>query len=161
MKILLRVFPLFLLLFSSFSFSHKPLKILENKHYAVKRVIDGDTFVIDNHSSKGIKVRFIGIDAPESRNTGRKTVGYFGMEAKKYLTNRLHGKQVTLTFDIAKKDRYGRVLAYVYLDEVFLNAELVERGYAVSATFPPNVRYAEYFVGLESKARKQGVGLWK
>ncbi len=161
MKLLLRGIPLFFLLFTSFSLSPKPFKIQENKSYSVKRVIDGDTFVIDDQSAKGVKVRFIGIDAPESRNTGRKKIGYFGKEAKKYLTTRLDGKQVSLTFDTAKQDRYGRILAYVYLDGMFLNAELVERGYAVSATFPPNVKYANYFVELERKARRNGVGLWK
>ncbi|QQT26566.1 thermonuclease family protein [Sphingobacterium spiritivorum] len=161
MKILLRCLPLFFIAFTSFVHSSKRLEIAPDHSYIVRRVIDGDTFVIEDGSSKGTKVRFIGIDAPESRNTGRKLIGYFGAESKKYLTERLKNRHVSLTFDVAKRDRYGRLLAYVYIDSVLLNAELVEKGYAVTMTVPPNVKYAAYFRELEGKARLHKAGLWK
>ena len=64
--------------------------------------------------------------------------------------------------DAEKKDRYGRTLAYVYLEDgTFLNAEIVKEGYARIATFPPNVKYAELFLGLEQEARRNNRGLWK
>lgn len=133
----------------------------EEKEAKVKRVIDGDTFVIENGTSKGEKVRLIGIDAPETRRTARKEIGYYGQEAKEYLTSMLNGKQVKLVFDVGKRDRYGRLLAYVYLGKKFVNRDLVEQGYAVSYTLAPNVQYADLFVKLERQARREKRGLWK
>jgi len=133
----------------------------EERYVKVQRVIDGDTFVIENGSKKGERVRLIGIDAPETRRTARKEVGYYGVEAKEHLQAMLTGKNVKLVFDVGKKDRYGRLLAYVYLREKFVNAELVEQGYAVTYTLTPNVQYADFFVKLERQARQAKRGLWK
>lgn len=132
----------------------------EEKQARVQRVIDGDTFVIENGTSKGDKVRLIGVDAPETRRTARKEVGYYGQEAKEYLRTMLNGKQVKLVFDVGKRDRYGRLLAYVYLGNKFVNAELVKQGYAVSYTLAPNVQYADLFLKLERQARQAKRGLW-
>lgn len=133
-----------------------------NQFYPVKKVIDGDTFWINDGSEKGKKVRLIGIDAPESRNSGRKKIGYFGKESKQYLTNRLKGKKVKLIKDVSEVDRYRRVLAYVYLEDgTFINAELVREGYATAYTYPPDVKYANLFVQLQKEARKKKKGLWK
>lgn len=142
--------------FLSFGFSYKG----EERYVKVQRVIDGDTFVIENGHKKGERVRLIGIDAPETRKTARKEVGYYGQEAKEYLRSMLTGKNVKLVFDVGKKDRYGRLLAYVYLGEKFVNADLVEQGYAVTYTLAPNVQYADFFVKLERKARESKRGLW-
>lgn len=126
----------------------------------VTKVIDGDTFWI-NDGSKDIKVRFIGIDAPESRNTGRKKIGYYGAEAKEYVTSLTENKWVRLEVDVRELDRYQRLLAYVYLEDgTFLNAHLVAHGYAVVDTHPPNVKYADVFVELQKEAREEGRGLW-
>ncbi|MGE8242525.1 MAG: thermonuclease family protein [Sphingobacterium sp.] len=133
----------------------------EERYVKVRRVIDGDTFVIENGSKKGERVRLIGIDAPETRRTARKEIGYYGVEAKEHLQAMLTGKNVKLVFDVGKKDRYGRLLAYVYLREKFVNAELVEQGYAVTYTLTPNVQYADFFVKLERQARQAKRGLWK
>ncbi|HKL93181.1 MAG TPA: thermonuclease family protein [Bacteroidales bacterium] len=130
--------------------------------YAVSSVVDGDTFWLDDGSEKGLKVRLIGVNAPESRATGRKVKEDFGMEAKHFLTGLLHKKRVRLEYDVDKTDPYGRALAYVYLEDgTFLNAYLVEQGYAHVATYPPNVRYVEVFKKLEQTARKKKRGLWK
>jgi micrococcal nuclease len=133
----------------------------KSKLYSIKKIVDGDTFWIDNRTAKGLKVRLIGVNAPESRKTNRKDVEYYGKEAKTYLTKLLSNKRVRLVYDVAPKDRYGRALAYVYLEDgTFLNAHLVKNGYASVMTIPPNVKYADYFVKLQREARLNNRGLW-
>ena len=133
-----------------------------HEYYRVKKVVDGDTFWIDDGSVKGVKIRLIGVDAPESRNTGTKEAAYFGSQSSAYLTNLIDGKKVRLEYDIGHYDRYGRTLAYVYLEDgTFINADLVKNGYATVMTVPPNVRYADTFLKLERKARNQRRGMWK
>ncbi len=128
----------------------------------VTKIVDGDTFWVDNGTKKGEKIRLIGIDAPESRNAFNKKKGYYGKEAKEYLTNLLNGKSVRLENDVTQTDRYGRTLAYVYLqDGTFVNAELVKNGYAMVMTIPPNVKYADEFVKHQQEARENNRGLWK
>ena len=66
-----------------------------------------------------------------------------------------------MEFDVQKNDRYGRLLAYVYLsDGTFLNAEIVKNGFAVPMTIPPNVRYAQLFRQLDRQAREKQLGLY-
>lgn len=132
-----------------------------NNYYKVKKVVDGDTFWIDNGSPKGLKIRLIGVDAPESRNSGTKEITAFGKEASDYLTNLIGGKKVSLEYDVGQFDKYGRTLAYVYLEDgSFVNAMLVKNGYASVMTVPPNVKYANTFLKLERKARNKNRGLW-
>lgn len=131
-------------------------------YFLVTRVIDGDTFCIDDNTPKGKKIRLIGIDAPESRKSEHKTIGYFGKEASDYLHQLLKGKKVRLEYDISRKDKYGRTLAYVYLEDGrFLNAELVKQGYATILTVPPDVKFAHLFLQLQQEARENQRGLWK
>ncbi|MDI9364180.1 MAG: thermonuclease family protein [Flavobacterium sp.] len=133
-----------------------------SEYLLVTKVVDGDTFWADNDTKDGVKVRLIGIDAPESRKTSKKEVGYFGKEAKTYLTNLLSGKSVRLEYDLNRTDQYGRTLAYVYLqDGTFVNAELVKNGFAMTLTIPPNVKFANEFVKLQEEARENNRGLWK
>ena len=133
----------------------------KSNYYRVTKVVDGDTFWADDGTKKGVKIRLIGIDAPESRKTGKKEIGYFGKEAKAYLTNLLTGKSVRLEYDVGRTDRYGRTLAYVYLrGGTFINAELVKNGYAMVMTIPPNVKYADLFLKLQIEAREHKRGLW-
>lgn len=131
-------------------------------YYTVTRVVDGDTFWIDDGSEKGLKIRLIGVDAPEPRNNGKKLKGYFGSESSDYLTRLIGGKKVRLEYDAGRFDQYGRTLAYAYLeDDTFVNADLLRKGYATVMTTPPNVKYASTFVELAGKARRQKKGLWK
>ncbi len=103
----------------------------------------------------------IGVDAPESRNVFKKKQGYYGTEAKEYLTNLLKGKHVKLEYDVDHTDQYGRTLAYVYLEDgTFVNADLVKNGYAMVMTVPPNVKFADEFVKLQQEARENNRGLW-
>lgn len=127
----------------------------------VTKVVDGDTFWADDGSEKGIKIRLIGVDAPESRNVFKKKKGYYGEEAKSYLSNMFDGQNVRLEYDVASLDQYGRTLAYVYLtDGTFVNADLVKNGYAMVMTVPPNVKYADEFVKHQQEARINKRGLW-
>src|SRR5690554_1022197 len=128
--------------------------------YPVSRVVDGDTFLIDDGSEKGKRVRLIGVDTPETVHP-RKPVEYYGREASDYVKNLLANQRIGLEFDVDTTDRYGRLLAYVYLqDGTFLNAHLIEKGYGQIATSPPNVKYVEKFQKLQRKARRKNLGLW-
>jgi micrococcal nuclease len=74
----------------------------------------------------------------------------------------VEGKRVSLEFDVERYDRYGRLLAYVYLkDGTFVNARIVQEGYASLMTYPPNVKYADMFLKLYQQARQDRRGLWK
>ena len=130
-------------------------------YFSVKKVVDGDTFWVDDGTPKGMKIRLIGVDAPESRNVFKKVVGYFGIEAKQYMTSLIAGKKVRLEYDVDHFDQYKRTLAYVYLiDGTFVNAELVKNGYAMVMTVPPNVKFADEFLRLQQEARENNRGLW-
>lgn len=153
-------FFILLLLFSFFSeagFSQSTTSLL-----LVTKVSDGDTFWVTHPSGKKEKIRLIGINTPEARNTGRTEVEYFGKEASAYAKQLLLNKQVRLEFDVQKYDRYKRTLAYAYLPSgTMVNALLVKEGYALAATYPPNVRYQETFQNLEKEARRAKRGLWR
>lgn len=153
-------FFILLLLFSFFSeagFSQSTTSLL-----LVTKVSDGDTFWVTHPSGKKEKIRLIGINTPEARNTGRTEVEYFGKEASAYAKQLILNKQVRLEFDVQKYDRYKRTLAYVYLPSgTMVNALLVKEGYARAATYPPNVRYQETFQNLEKEARRAKRGLWR
>lgn len=134
----------------------------ESEYFSVTKVIDGDTFWADDGSEKGVKVRLIGVDAPESRNAFKKVIGYYGKESKVYLTSLLNNKKVKLVYDVNRFDQYKRTLAYVYLEDgTFINADLVKNGYAMVMTVPPNVKYADDFIRLQHEARENNRGLWK
>jgi micrococcal nuclease len=127
--------------------------------YPVTKISDGDTFWVDDGSEKGLKIRLIGVDAPESRRTGRKEIGYYGAEAKAYLTEMLFGNKVRLEYDVGRLDRYNRTLAYAYLpDGTFVNAHLVENGYAQVMTVPPNVKQCRSVCGTPATSQGGGTG---
>lgn len=127
----------------------------------VSSVVDGDTFWIINTKGKREKIRLIGIDAPESRKTGRKEIGYFGKESKEYLTQLILDQKVRLEYDVQLLDRFQRTLAYVYLkDNTFVNELLVRTGHAIAVTYPPNVKYQKVFEKAQQRAQKSKVGLW-
>jgi len=151
---------LLLLTLSDIVFAQHKKKDIDS-FFSVTKVVDGDTFWIDDGSEKGLKVRLIGVDAPESRNTGNKTIGYYGKEASDYLKSLIGGRKVRLEYDVDTLDQYGRTLAYVYLEDgTFVNADLLKKGYAMIMTIPPNVKYVDYFLKLSRKARKREKGLW-
>ncbi|MCX5726222.1 MAG: thermonuclease family protein [Candidatus Saganbacteria bacterium] len=122
----------------------------------VERVVDGDTIKLVN----GEKARYIGIDTPETKHP-RKPVQYFGKEASEANRKLVEGKTVRLEFDVQQRDKYGRILAYVYVGDIFVNAWLVENGFAQVSTYPPNVKHQELFLKLQREAREKNRGLWK
>ncbi len=127
----------------------------------VKRVIDGDTVLVSGLPTGTGLVRLTGIDAPET-GEGRTTRECFGPEARRWLVEHVpRGSRVSLVFDVGERDRFGRVLAYVYrADGTFLNAALVTNGFARTMTIRPNVRHAKELQELERRARSQRRGLW-
>jgi micrococcal nuclease len=131
-------------------------------YYPISKFVDGDTFWIRKADGKEEKIRLIGIDAPESRNTGKKQEHPLGKASAAYLQRLLTGQTVRLAYDVSKYDRYKRTLAYVYLkDGTFVNAHMVQQGYAQVLTIPPNVKHADLFLKMEREARAKKRGLWK
>lgn len=121
----------------------------------VVRVVDGDTLLLDGDE----RVRLIGIDTPESVDP-RRAVERFGKEASAFTRRMAEGKRVRLAFDQERTDRYGRTLAYVFLEDgTFLNAELIRQGFAHAYTRFP-FHYSEQFRAYEREAREQRRGLW-
>jgi micrococcal nuclease len=134
--------------------------IAEQKVFYCVEVVDGDTIVVkDTADGQKYKVRYIGIDTPETVDPNRPVM-YFGKEASAKNTELVSGKMVGLEKDISEEDRYGRLLRYVYVGTVMINAELVRLGYAKCATYPPDIKYAEMFRRYEAEAREGGRGLW-
>jgi micrococcal nuclease len=125
----------------------------------VQRVSDGDTFVATVQGRRE-RVRVIGVDTPESVDPNRPDEPY-GQEASDFAKHYLDGETVRLAGDAEPRDRYGRMLAYVWLEDgTFWNALLVAEGYAQQLTIPPNVTYADLFRRLAREARQHDRGLW-
>lgn len=124
----------------------------------VVRVVDGDTIEVSINGTAE-KVRLIGVDTPE---TVHPTIGEepYGREASNFTKKMLTDKEIKLEFDVEERDRYGRLLAYVWLDEELFNEVLLKEGYAQLATYPPNVKYVERFKAAQKEAREAGRGLW-
>jgi micrococcal nuclease len=125
----------------------------------VQRVTDGDTFVAEV-AGRRERVRVIGVDTPETVAPNRPVEPY-GKQASAFAERYLDGATVRLAGDAEPRDRYGRMLAYVWLaDGTFWNALLAAEGYAQQLTIPPNVTYAGLFRGLVAEARREHRGLW-
>jgi micrococcal nuclease len=148
----------------------KSVTVPENNLFYVSRVIDGDTIKL----SGGEHVRLIGIDAPESRYNKKlvrdskrsskdmDTIIAMGKKATDFVKDLVQGRTVKLEFDVEKHDKYGRLLAYIYLEDgTFVNARIMEEGYAQVMTIPPNVKYADQFLKLQKEAREKNKGLWQ
>jgi micrococcal nuclease len=140
-----------------------------SNHY-VSKAIDGDTLRL----SGGEHIRLIGIDTPESRYNNKlvrdskrsrrdiDSIIKMGKEASSFTRKLVEGKKVRLELDIEKHDKYGRLLAYVYLEDgTFVNLKIIEEGYAQVMTIAPNVKHAQTFLKSERQAREKGKGLWK
>jgi len=145
-------------------------KATDYSNILVQRVVDGDTLVLIN----GERVRLIGIDTPEmhhsdklirdSKRSGQdvRTIQSLGRLSYEFTKKLVEGKEVSLEFDVEHKDKYDRLLAYIFLkDGTFVNAEIIKEGYASLMTIPPNVKYADLFLELYQQARENKRGLWK
>jgi micrococcal nuclease len=126
----------------------------------VLRVVDGDTILVAV-SGREERVRYIGVDTPETVKPNTR-VQCFGKRASAANHRLVDGRAVRLVADAEARDRYGRLLAYVYRadDGLFVNEALIRRGYATTLTIAPNVRFADRFAALAGQARDAGRGLW-
>jgi micrococcal nuclease len=134
-------------------YAHKPE---EGIYYKVLKVHDGDTVTIDISGRKE-KIRLIGIDTPEM---GQRP---WGKKARDHIEGILsnYGGNVSLESDVEKRDRYGRLLAYLWTEDGrLINRMMVEDGYAVLLTIPPNVKHVEELKDAQRKAREGGLGIW-
>jgi micrococcal nuclease len=124
----------------------------------VRKVVDGDTLEV----SGGERVRLIGVDTPESV-TPERPVGCFGKEASRFTSSLVPpGTPIRLVGDVEQRDRFGRLLAYVYrqADGLFVNAELLRQGFAQLLTIPPNIAHTDEFTAIARRAREGAQGLW-
>ncbi len=139
-------------------------KFIEAK---VTRIVDGDTIVVNIQGTEK-KVRMIGMNTPESTTK----IETFGKEASNYTTQKLTDKTVYLEKDVNETDKYGRLLRYVWLEipneitettikEKMFNAILVIEGYAQVATYPPDIKYVDYFTKIQNIAKDANLGLWQ
>ena len=124
----------------------------------VTRVVDGDTVEV-RIDGEIEDVRYIGVDTPETVKPDTP-VQCFGPRASTFNHRLVEGRRVRLVFGAERRDAYGRLLAYVYLGDRFVNAILVRRGLARSLTIPPNDRFAPLLRRLELRAARTGRGLW-
>lgn len=174
LKYLINIITLFVIVSAYFGMKllpqQKTAAFKDSPSLYVRYTIDGDTIKL----SDGEHVRLIGIDTPESRYNDKtmrdskrskkdiNTILGMGKLASKFTRGLVQGKSVRLEFDVEKRDRYGRLLAYVYLEDgTFVNAKIVEEGYAQVMTIPPNVKYADLFLKLQNEAREKRKHLWR
>lgn len=147
--IVVRIFPDFKFSQSWVKTNPTPTFSLVVNQAVVIRVIDGDTVELAN----GQRVRYIGMDTPERGKC-------FFQEAKQANEKLVLNKKVKLVKDVSQTDKYGRLLRYVYVGDIFVNNFLVKEGYAVIATYPPDVKYQELFLKSQRQARTNQKGLW-
>lgn len=133
----------------------------------VTKHVDGDTVYVKLEDGTETKVRFIGVNTPESTTKHEQ----YGEEASNYTKSQLLGKTVYLEKDTSDTDQYGRLLRYVWIEQPkeineneirtkMFNSILALNGYAEQSTYPPDVKYADYFKKFAAEARQNSRGLW-
>jgi micrococcal nuclease len=122
-------------------------------------VVDGDTIKVEV-DGKSETVRFLLVDTPESVHPN-KPVQPFSKEASKHTEGMLSGSDVELELGIGERDKYGRLLAYVYADDKSVQKSLLEKGFArVAYVFEPNIKYVDDYEKIQKQAQKEGIGIW-
>ncbi|HSW58730.1 MAG TPA: thermonuclease family protein [Dehalococcoidales bacterium] len=124
----------------------------------VVRIIDGDTIEV-NIDGRLRTVRYIGIDAPELERNNQPAER-FSREAKEKNEELVMGKRVRLEKDVSETDRFNRLLRYVYVDDIFINAELVRNGLAAAVPYPPDIKYQAILTDLAKQAKNQRLGIY-
>jgi micrococcal nuclease len=138
------------------SYDSAPFSFDAEESYRVQRVVDGDTLVL----ADGTRVRLLGVDTPETKHPDIPPEP-LGAEASEFTRRHIEGRTVTLQFDRERRDRYHRVLAYVYLDDWMLNEELIRAGFSRAETrFPYSTAMKRRFRTAEKEARENNRGLW-
>jgi len=131
--------------------SGPPRPVRPTTSCTVTRIVDGDTIVC----SRVGRIRLIGMDTPELGQAS------FGVRAAEALAALIPvGSTVQLERDVEARDRYDRVLAYVWHGGAMVNWLMVRHGFAVTLTYPPNVQYVEWFAAAQRRAQAEGRGLW-
>lgn len=130
--------------------------IVHGKEYVVRKVIDGNTIQLDT----GEIVKYIGIETPEL-NLKEGGSEFFAKQASRYNQKLVFMKKVRLEFDKEREDSDGRMLAYIFVKKLFVNAELIKLGYARTHINPPNDKYKDIFLDYEKKAKQSEKGLWQ
>ncbi len=132
-----------------------------SREIRVREAIDGDTVILTD----GRTLRYIGIDAPEVRRYTQDSWVYdpqpFSLEAKQFNQKLVEGRSVRLEFDVERTDKYGRLLAYCFVDDILVNAKLLEEGFAFLHIRSPNEKYKDLFSTLQKKAQQEKKGIWK
>lgn len=150
------IFLLSIILLISAACSQKPANQMAA---TVMNVVDGDTLDVSFYN-KEERVRLLLVDTPETKHPS-KPVQPFGPEASQFAKETLEGKEVTIELDVSERDKYGRLLAYVWIDGKMFNEMLLEKGLArVAYVYAPNTKYVDQFYEIQKQAQKQGVGIW-
>ncbi len=124
----------------------------------VLEVLDGDTVAVRRGATVE-HLRLLGVDTPETVHPDRP-VECFGPEAAAFTSRHLNGREVRLEFDVVRRDRFGRLLAFVHVDGERFNDRLLARGYARLSVVPPNGRHGRALLSAQLDARRRGLGLW-
>lgn len=129
----------------------------------IVRVVDGDTMKVSFNESGKVKeetIRLLLVDTPESVDP-EKPVQPFALEASKFAKDTLTDREVRLELDVSERDKYGRLLCYLYIGDKMFNEMLLENGYArVAYIYPPNVKYVDQFRDIQKAAQLKGVNIW-
>jgi len=115
----------------------------------VKKVLSGELIKLSGEE----KVRYIGVDAPGEEN-------FFFEESRQANKKLVDRKQITIEYDVRRKDGNGDLLGYVYAGDVFVNVQLLKNGFGIAYIVPPNQKYADLFISLQKEARKKRRGIW-
>ena len=134
-----------------------PGKLPAQTRHTVRWVNDGDTIVLKN----GQRIRYIGVNAPEIDHENQKAQPY-GYQAKSFNQNLVMSRKIRLRYDIDRYDRYGRELAYIFLEDgTFVNAKLLRSGMAFYLYRKPNLKYDKILLKAQLKAMDRDKGIWQ
>lgn len=128
----------------------------------ITRVVDGDTMkvILKDGNSSEETIRLLLIDTPETVHPD-KEVQPFGPEASAYAKRLLEHQDVQLEIDVSERDKYGRLLVYLWIDDQMFNEMLLEEGLArVAYVIPPNIKYVDQFRDIQQKSQKSAKGIW-
>jgi micrococcal nuclease len=136
--------------------ANKDIKSISAK---VIKVTDGDTLEV-SFNGKTEKLRLLLVDTPETVHPN-KPIQPFGPEASAFAKEKLAGKDVELEIDVSERDKYGRLLVYLWVEDKMFNEMLLEKGLArVAYVYPPNIKYVDQFRAIQKKAQEEGIGIW-
>ncbi len=128
------------------------------------RTVNGDTIRAMVNGKEEV-IRYIGIDAPEMNHTKKESPQPYAVEAMEFNARILEDKALVIELDVQERDRYGRLLAYVFAQgdegEFMVNIEFLLQGMAAVLTVPPNVKYVDKFLEAQRMAQKKGIGIWR